>query len=92
MEEKETVQDQLKKQTLTYVVAAFGFVAALAWNDAIKSLIEFLFPFVHSSVWIKFVYALLVTLLAVLITYQLSKLASQWAHEESAEKSTHSEE
>ena len=74
MEEKETVQDQLKKQTLTYVVAAFGFVAALAWNDAIKSLIEFLFPFVHSSVWIKFVYALLATLLVVLVGQYVLKL------------------
>ncbi|MEX2029097.1 MAG: DUF5654 family protein [Candidatus Paceibacterota bacterium] len=73
---KETVKDKLKKQTMGYMMAAFGFVAALAWNDAIKALIELLFPFSNSGVWIKFFYAILATALVVLVGQYILKMPS----------------
>jgi len=33
----------VKQKIVTYVIAGFGLVAGLAWNDAIKSLIEYFF-------------------------------------------------
>ncbi len=54
---------KFKGQTMGYMAGAFGLIAGLAWNDAIKSLIEFFFPFSNSTVLAKFIYAILVTVL-----------------------------
>lgn len=77
-------------QLITLSTSAFGLAAALAWNETIQEVVkEFIEPSLPGSGLLsKFIYAILVTLLAVLITYQLSHLAAQWIHEESA----HSEE
>ncbi len=32
------VKTRFKNQTMGYLIGAFGLVAGLAWNDAIKSL------------------------------------------------------
>lgn len=65
---------------LTLATSGFGFVAALAWNDFIQETIDtFVRPFVGegSTVISKLIYAVIVTSLAVIITYQLSKLVGQ---------------
>jgi hypothetical protein len=57
-------------------VAAFGLVAALAWNDAIKETItKYISP--GSTLTSRFIYALLVTVLAVAVTVQLSNLVEK---------------
>jgi len=66
--------NEAKNKTTGYLIAAFGLVAGLAWNDAIKSLIEFLFPLETETIISKFVYAILVTLLLVLFTLFFIKL------------------
>ena len=59
------------------ITAAFGLVAALAWNDAIKALfmeggaLEFL---ATGGPWI---YAIFVTILAVVATIWIGKLAEK---------------
>lgn len=66
------VKQQIKEQTSGYMTAALGLVAGLAWNDAIKSLIEALFPFSKpSGVFAKFIYACLITAVVVLISRSL---------------------
>ncbi len=65
------------KQITSLTTSAFGLVAALAWNELIKNFIDtFIKPLVgNGSVLIsQLVYAILVTLLAVLVTLQLSRL------------------
>ena len=68
------------QQLVTLSTSGFGLVTALAWNEAVqvfvKENIEPYFPD-QSGVISKFLYALLITFLAVLITYQLSRLASK---------------
>ena len=59
---------EVKKKTAGYLAAAFGFVAGLAWNEAIKSLIEELFPLGTNSLIAKFFYAFLVTVILVLVS------------------------
>lgn len=71
---KPEIKEELGNQTLGYVTAAFGLVAGLAWNEAIKSLIEFLFPFNATSILAKFIYAAGLTIILVVITYYLSKV------------------
>lgn len=68
------IKKRLKNQTLGYLLSAFGFVAALAWNDAIRSFIEFFFPFANSGVLIKFIYAILITVFVVLVGQYIFKL------------------
>lgn len=71
---------ELIEQFITLSTSGFGLVAALAWNEAIQSFvkeyIERFYP-AQSGVISKFIYAIIITLLAVLITYQLSRLASK---------------
>ncbi len=71
---------ELVKQLVTLSTSAFGLAAALAWNETIQALVkEFIEPSLPGSGLIsRLIYALLVTLLAVLITFQLSKLAQKW--------------
>ncbi len=72
-----------------YILAAFGLVAGLAWNDAIKALIDYLFPQDKSTLWAKFIYAVLITALVVIITKYVSGIISK---AQEAEKSSRQKE
>ena len=48
-----------------YIATAFGLVAGLAWNEAIKAAIEYVFPLSKNTLLAKFFYALAVTFLVV---------------------------
>lgn len=71
---------ELTEQLVTLSTSGFGLVAALAWNEAIQQAVnDFIEPRIPGSGLLsKLIYALLITFLAVLITYQLSRLASKW--------------
>lgn len=77
MEKLQEVRREAKAKTLKYITAAFGLVAGLAWNDAIKALINYLFPISHNSVIAKFVYAIIMTLVLVIISIYLVRLFKQ---------------
>ena len=63
---------------ITLATSGFGLVAALAWNNVIQ---EFMKVYVNrwlpqgGSVVSLLFYAVLVTVFAVVVTYQLTKLA-----------------
>ena len=79
-EEIRKYQLALVKQMLTLATSAFGLVAALAWNELIKTLIdEYIKPAIGSNSKLVSlgIYALIVTALAVFITLQLSKLVEK---------------
>lgn len=85
MTKKDRREKSFRKELLHQLVAlstsGFGLVAALAWNEAVQTFVqEYINRFLpsQSGVISKFLYALLITALAVLITYQLSRLASRW--------------
>lgn len=65
------------KQMLTLATSGFGLVAALAWNNVIKEVVDsFIKPYLGESSGLMslVVYAVVVTTLAVLVTLQLSKI------------------
>lgn len=68
---------EVVRQMLTLATSGFGLVAALAWNNLIQ---EFINTYVKqllpagSGIVSLFIYALIVTFLAVFITLQLSKI------------------
>ena len=59
--------------------AAFGVVAALAWNSAITALFDRYFPNKEGAPHISalFIYAVLVTLIGVIIIVLLGRLAGR---------------
>jgi len=65
---------QFIKQTLTLISAAFSLVAALAWNSAIQGLIQRVYPASTNGVRSQFLYAVVITLFTVLITFYLGMI------------------
>jgi ABC-type uncharacterized transport system fused permease/ATPase subunit len=57
-------------------VAAFGLVAALAWNSFILKLFENVFG-VSEGLTAMFLYAVIVTIIAVVVTIQIGKINSK---------------
>lgn len=58
------------------ITTAFGLVAALAWNDAIKQLFAQVFGTVDSLIPM-FIYAIIVTIIAVLVTIWIGKVSEK---------------
>lgn len=77
---KFTFHKELISQLLTLSTSAFGLAAALAWNETIQQAVkEFVEPSIPGSgILSRFIYALIVTILGVTVTFQLSYLASRW--------------
>ncbi len=61
-DEKNRVQRDLRNITAGYIIAAFGFVAGLAWRDLSMSLVEYLFPMGKDTILAKFIYAVLISI------------------------------
>lgn len=77
MEEASQLKNEFSERLFTLLTSAFGLVAALAWNQVIQESINvYIKPFFgeNSGLITLTIYAIVVTLVAVLITYNLSKL------------------
>lgn len=77
IEEQRRLRKSIMEKMLTLATSAFGLVAALAWNDAVKGLFEKFFGPEKEQLAAKLWYALLVTVLAVIVTIYLSRLAGE---------------
>ncbi len=64
---------EIRKQTLTLVVAALGFVAALVWKDAITSWLAILFENSTGAVALT-ISAFVVTVVVVIVTIILTRV------------------
>lgn len=76
--EASKLKEHFRDQLLQLVTSGFGLVSALAWNEVIKESVNtYIRPYFgeSSGVITLVIYALIVTLLAVLVTYNLSKLS-----------------
>lgn len=65
------------KQMLTLTASGFGLVAALAWNSVIQEFVATLIkPYLPlgSGLISLAIYAVIITVIAVTVTYQLAKL------------------
>jgi len=68
------VKNEARKKIAGYITAGFGVVAGLAWNDAIRTFIEEVFPQTSNTIIAKFVYAFLITLILVFVSVYLVKI------------------
>jgi len=65
------------KNMVALATSGFGVVVALAWNEAIKTAVQTYIDQIlrkNSGVVSLFIYAIIMTLLAVLVTMQLAKM------------------
>jgi hypothetical protein len=58
------------------VTAAFGLVAALAWNEAIKAVFKEIFG-AEDAIGPMLMYAIIVTIAAVILTIVVARAASK---------------
>ena len=76
----EVNKSKMKKEVVDKLAAlitvAFGLVAALAWNGAIQSVFKAVFGDA-SSMGAMFVYAIIVTIIAVYATILIGKLSEK---------------
>lgn len=70
------MKNEVVEKLATLITAAFGLVAALAWNDTIKLIFKQLFS-ENSNISAMLIYALSVTILAVVITIILGKFSEK---------------
>jgi len=76
---------QLLETFAALITAAFGLVAALAWNETIKAAIAMVFPS-EDGIWGSLVYAIIVTIVAVIMTFWISKALGKAKAAMAAEK------
>lgn len=80
IENNKGIQLAILKQMVTLATSGFGLVAALAWNNVIQDLvnnhIKPYFP-AGGSLFSLFFYAILITTLAVIVTYNLTKVVER---------------
>ena len=65
-----------KDNFVTLIVSAFGVVAALSWNEAIKEAILGFLP-TKGPLVAKLHSALAITIISIIVTYFLSKLKTE---------------
>ena len=68
---------KIVSESLNLMNTAFGLVAALAWNEAVKKLIEAYVPKGKGDVLSSFIYAVVITIVAVIIASRLVKIKSR---------------
>ena len=74
--EKKNLKMEVLEKVSTLATAGFGLVAALAWNDAIKAVFAQLFPQPGSNLAALIVYAVVITVIVVIITIHLGRLVN----------------
>jgi hypothetical protein len=71
------IRSQVFDKTSILISSALGMVAALAWNDAIKSTFDYYFPPSGGAMIAKIVYALFITVVAVAFTIWINRMFSK---------------
>lgn len=76
-----TLRREVVDKMSQLATAAFGLVAALAWNSAIQAVFARFFA-VGTALWALLAYAMLVTLIAVVVILLIGRVAGKLKAEE----------
>ena len=66
----ETIKKNLSTRLPEIIIGSLTLVAALAWNDAFQSLINYYVPEKYkgkSNVWVKLLYSLALTIVIIIV-------------------------
>lgn len=75
-EEVTEMKSQVKETIATLITTAFGLIAALAWNEAIKALIT-QFLGAGNGLTGLFIYAIIITIIAVIATILIARIIAK---------------
>ena len=70
------MKNEVLEKIAALLTAAFGLVAALAWNGAIQAIFKEVFGTAEGIVP-RLVYAVVVTIIAIIVTVQIGKAAAK---------------
>ena len=70
------MKGELIDKLAAMITAAFGLVAALAWNETIKAIFLNIFG-TQETIWSWVVYAVIVTVIAIFVTLRIAKIAAK---------------
>jgi ABC-type phosphate transport system permease subunit len=70
------MQKEVIEKVAALVTAAFGLIAGLAWNTAIQEIFRLIFGD-QSGVWAMIFYAVVVTIIAVVVTIMVGRAAQK---------------
>ena len=79
-EKPTTLKTEILDKIAALVTAAFGLVAALAWNDAIKAVFKEVFG-ANDTIGPMLIYAVIVTIIAVILTIIVARAAAKAKNE-----------
>ena len=71
-EKTDEVKTRIAGTISSLLTVAFGLIAALAWNDAIKAIIATVLP-KGSGITGLLIYAILITIIAVVVTILIAR-------------------
>jgi uncharacterized membrane protein YidH (DUF202 family) len=75
-EEPTPLKVEVLEKIAVLITVAFGLVAALAWNEAIKAIFKEIFGSAE-AIAPMLIYAILVTIIAVILTIMVARAASK---------------
>ena len=70
------MQKEVIEKIAALITAAFGLIAALAWNEAIQEIFRLVFG-EQSGIWAMLFYAVVVTIIAVVVTIWIGRVAEK---------------
>ena len=70
------MQKEVIEKVAALITAAFGLIAALAWNEAIQEIFILVFGD-QSGIWALLFYAVVVTIIAVVVTIWIGRVAEK---------------
>ncbi len=79
-EKPATLKQEVLDKMAALVTVAFGLVAALAWNDAIKAIFKQVFG-TDDAVGPMLIYAIMVTIIAVILIIVVARAVSKSKNE-----------
>ncbi|WP_287588781.1 DUF5654 family protein [Candidatus Borrarchaeum sp.] len=77
LKELRKLQKEMIDKFSTLITTAFGFVVAFAWNGAFQAIFRNIFG-ITNEVVPSVTYAIVVTVIAVIVTIWISKLARRY--------------
>lgn len=70
------IRKEVIRTLITLITAAFGFIAALSWNEAIKGLFA-KYLAASSTLAQSLYYAIMITMIAVVVTIFLGRMKAK---------------
>ena len=77
-DESKRLGREVEAKVMGYIAAGFGVVAGLAWNDAIKAAIDYLYPLPKDTLFARFIYAGFVTIAVVIVTVYITRILQRF--------------